>query len=351
MRQNPAGSIGMGRWLGIPARLHVSFLLLALFFIFAATRDAWAVTPRDMLLAIGVWFASVVLHEAGHCIAVARLGGTNETLIFTPIGGLSQFRDVHEPSRNLLAALGGPLVSLAAAIATAALLLSLKQPILPLLNPLNTDVIESGNLKPFIAALRMGLWINWMLLVFNMLPAAPLDGGWILQSLFSPALGVHKANTAVRRLSFVVASGLWIAAWLAGDYSTSEFAPSWLLLSALGLIVWCYADTPPVEEEPQIELDDFFGYDFSLGYASQEQAVEQPAPADPGVWRRWLQRRQADREFRRIRLEQEEEQQVDAILAQLHKHGIEALSPAERSLLNRVSARYRSRGKRPDRAF
>jgi Zn-dependent protease len=353
MRHNQAGSINMGRWLGIPVRLHVSFLLLALFMIFVATRGGWPDTALDIFLILTVWFACVVLHEAGHCIAVARLGGTNELLVFSPIGGISHFRDLHEPSRNLLAALGGPLASLAGALATGALLFSLEQPILPLLNPLNANALNSHDLEPenfrlTVVTLRTGLWVNWMLLMVNMLPAAPLDGGWMLHSLFSPALGVRKANTAVRRLSFAAAIGLWIVAWLVGGYTTLEAAPPWLLLTALGLIVWCYAALPPVEEELHPELDDLFGYDFSQGYTSLEHTGlehtgEQSAPPRPGFFRQWTERRRTDRESRRIRLEQEEERQVDSILARLHEHGLASLSPSERSLLNRVSARYRSR--------
>jgi hypothetical protein len=56
-----------------------------------------------------------------------------------------------------------------------------------------------------------------------------------------------------------------------------------------------------------------------------------------------VQQRREARRFQKLQLEQEEERQVDAILIRLNEVGLTGLSPKERALLERVSARYRSR--------
>jgi hypothetical protein len=88
--------------------------------------------------------------------------------------------------------------------------------------------------------------------------------------------------------------------------------------------------------------DGSFGYDFSQGYTSLERQF-QPPQREPGFIRRWLEQRREQRAMRRQLIEQEEERRVDEVLARLHLHGRDGLSPEDRSLLDRVSARYRNR--------
>jgi hypothetical protein len=94
--------------------------------------------------------------------------------------------------------------------------------------------------------------------------------------------------------------------------------------------------------------DSFMGYDFSQGYTSLERSSGKSVEkeARPSSWQRWKERRQARKEqFERERQEQDEAQ-LDALLAKVHEHGIESLSPAEKRLLQRVSTEYRERSKR-----
>ena len=118
--------------------------------------------------------------------------------------------------------------------------------------------------------------------------------------------------------------------------------PAWLPLLAIAAYVSCFAMAAPEPYEDQDD-EDVFGYDFSQGYTSLEGRVDSPPQRKPGVIQVWLARRRAEREERRVQIEQEEERQVDGILERLHDYGIDALSPQERAVLNRVAARYRAR--------
>jgi Zn-dependent protease len=344
MRNPAVGSFGLGRWLGIPVRLHVAFVLLAAFVLYGTKQHElfhghWL---HGAILLV-VWFACVLLHEAGHCIAVARLGGTNDLLVFSPVGGISEYNYLHEPQPQLLVALAGPFANLAGGLAAGCLLAGLGQSSFSsVANPFApVELFEGGQL--LFGTLRVALWVNWILVLVNLFPAVPLDGGWALHALVWPALGPRKAKIVVRRLSFAVAVALFaVAAWLMFDPVLTP-VPTWLPMVALGLLIACYALAPVDSGEALGEDDELLGYDFSQGYTSLEHA--EPPPARPGFIRRWLEHRRHEREVRRIRIEYEEERQVDSILARLHEHGIETLSAEERSLLDRVSARYRARSR------
>jgi hypothetical protein len=92
--------------------------------------------------------------------------------------------------------------------------------------------------------------------------------------------------------------------------------------------------------------DDPLGYDFSQGYTSLEREREAEGRSELGPVARWLEERREARHQRQRQLEDEEERRMDDILVRLHSLGIDGLSPEDRQILDRVSARYRNRQKR-----
>ena len=90
-------------------------------------------------------------------------------------------------------------------------------------------------------------------------------------------------------------------------------------------------------------MDQPFGYDFSQGYTSLERTTREDSEESSSAITRWMEQRREARQRRQQEIEAEDERQVDSILARLHDVGIEGLSPDERALLQRVSARYRGR--------
>jgi hypothetical protein len=126
---------------------------------------------------------------------------------------------------------------------------------------------------------------------------------------------------------------------------TNLVVPVWFSLVLLALMLYFSARQ---EEERLIDanLDDSsFGYDFSQGYTSLERS-NRPPTESAGPFRRWLEERRQARLQHQRDLEEEEERQVDEILGRLHEFGMESLSGEERSLLQRVSQRYRHRQER-----
>jgi hypothetical protein len=114
-------------------------------------------------------------------------------------------------------------------------------------------------------------------------------------------------------------------------------------LAILGVVVFFAgrSEAGGAVDEPADELA--LGYDFSQGYTSLDRDPDEDAPPRAGPVRQWLERRRQGQQRRQRQQAREDELRVDAVLARLHERGMSGLSPEDRALLLRVSARYRGR--------
>jgi Zn-dependent protease len=331
MRDLLSWNLNLGRWAGVQIRLHILFLLLAVFVLHAAAgRELWPLWYAGAMLAI--LLSSVMLHEAAHCLLDRRLGGRGDLVLLWPLGGLAHSSNPDGRSELLVAA-AGPLGSLALCAATAPAVWMQGVAGWDLLNPLAIPVDPSR-----LGCLKLFLWVNWLLAVVNLLPAFPLDGGRIVRAGLGIALGAKAATVLTVRVAQVTAVGLWVGAWFAYEGQAPQASA---VLILLGVMVFFGSRAEPRPPEPERD-EGLFGYDFSQGYTSLERTVEPPRPAANPV-RRWLAERREARLVRQRQIEVEEEQRVDDILARLHICGLQGLSAEDRALLDRVSARYRNR--------
>lgn len=180
------GSFPLFKFKGIQVSLHWSWLLVALFQI-ERQRDtydhiAWAVAQYVSL------FVIVLLHEFGHSFATRQVGGTSENILLWPFGGIAYVQAPPRPGAHLWSIAAGPLVNLALI------------PILWLGFRYGLPAEGSDDLYTFAYYIQV---INIFLLVFNVLPIYPMDGGQILQALLWFKLGYAKA--------LLIASGVGLA--------------------------------------------------------------------------------------------------------------------------------------------
>jgi hypothetical protein len=140
-----------------------------------------------------------------------------------------------------------------------------------------------------------------------------------------------------------VAVGLCILAWLVHDPSSSAVVPAWLPLGLLAILLFFSAKQEAAKLEDQELDEELFAYDFSQGYTSLEPTPDAPHAGGLRRLRRWFKERGEHRQRQQRMLEQDDDRRVDEILARLHECGLTGLTPHERALLERVSARYRSR--------
>jgi hypothetical protein len=174
-------------------------------------------------------------------------------------------------------------------------------------------------------------WLSWLLMLLNLLPAYPLDGGQIMQGLVWAKSG-HRQGVVVAGYSGFVVSLLVLVASISANESLLMGLALFMMFSAYTRLQTLDAD------------DGGFGYDFSAGYTSLERD-EPPTPRakKQSFVKRWLHARNARRLQREVEERQREEERFDQLLEKVHKSGKASLTDEERRFMERVSARYRNR--------
>jgi Zn-dependent protease len=147
-------------------------------------------------------FVIVLLHEFGHALACRQVGGTANRIMLWPLGGVAYVNPPQRPGATLWSIAAGPLVNVALLpILFAALVIS-------------HSLGWRQSMPDVYMLVRSLLIINVSLLVFNMLPIYPLDGGQILRSLLWFVLGRARSLMVATILGFVgVAGFIALAAW------------------------------------------------------------------------------------------------------------------------------------------
>lgn len=350
MRDQAIWSVSLGRWGGVQVRLHMFFLLFAAFtlylsWLYGQTADAPGILGCSLACLV-ILLLSVLVHELSHVVAAYRLGVTTDEIVLGPLGGLGHTPLSLEPPSEWLAVAAGPLANLGICF-LAALCLALQGDanLVGLMNPLSpTNVLEG---LPLAVGLKLTFWINWLLVLLNLIPAYPFDGGRALRAallVIRPRLEPQRAVMIVAAVAKLIALGLLIVAWLVRSDSLDYVVQSWFALVLLAVFVFFSARKAESMAAAMGQEEAFLGYDFSEGYTSLERSGPKTfTKPHIGPLVRWWQRRRELREQKQRELEAFEDCRVDEILSQVHQTGLDSLSPEDRSLLRRVSARYRSR--------
>ncbi len=174
-------SIPLGKFFGIPTTIHWTFWILIIWIVYRGLAEG---SDRVEILwyvfFVFVIFACVVLHELGHALAARRYQISTRSITILPIGGVASLESMpEEPGKELVVAIAGPLVNVAIAIVVWLFLFATGQWESALENIEEMTTIHAGN---FLFAL---LSVNILLVVFNMIPAFPMDGGRVLRALLS----------------------------------------------------------------------------------------------------------------------------------------------------------------------
>jgi Zn-dependent protease len=199
------GSIRLFQFKGIDVFLHWSWFLVAAFEINGRTRSYSSLTWN--VLEYLALFLIVTLHEFGHSLACRQVGGQANQIVLWPLGGVAYVNPPPRPGATLWSIAAGPLVNVALL------------PILLGLNQLSESAGWAQTMPNLYALLGMVWFINKWLLIFNMLPIYPLDGGQILRSLLWFVLGRARSLMVATVLGFLGVAGfigraIWIhSAW------------------------------------------------------------------------------------------------------------------------------------------
>lgn len=200
-------SLRLGTVLGVEIRLHWTFLALVMLVVLGGGSSGLPAVASGLLWIVAV-FGSVLLHELAHSVWARRRNVGVDGILLTPLGGLSQLRELpRRPKDELTIALVGPLASVALALVAFGAGLASGSRLWP-------PTLFAG---PWITRIA---WLNVLLGGFNLLPALPMDGGRVLRAALAGRLGRKEATKIAARVARVLAAamiavGLLYDVWLA----------------------------------------------------------------------------------------------------------------------------------------
>ena len=189
----------IGRIAGIELRVHATFLLLLAWLALVDFRRTGSPTGAfiGVIFTLAL-FGSVVLHELGHALAARRVGVRTRDITLLPIGGVARLENIPEqPKQELGVALAGPAVTLLIALVLGLALRIAGQPL-----TIRADAVRPLGVSAFVAQL---MWLNVTLLVFNLLPAFPMDGGRVLRAVLALRMSYVRATEIAARTGRVFA--------------------------------------------------------------------------------------------------------------------------------------------------
>lgn len=219
---------------GIDVKVHATFVLIVLLAASHWSGHGWPGLLFGALLIV-LLFACVTLHEFGHALAARHYGIPVRDIVLLPIGGVAFLgRQPRQPIQELLIAAAGPVVNLAIAAAIVPALALMNAPVV--FTPALTS--PDGATISATTALQWLLGANLGLVVFNLVPAFPMDGGRMLRGMLGLWVDWPRATrwAAATGQTLAVVMGAWGV--LRGD----------LMLAFIAVMVFMTAGAAAAEE-------------------------------------------------------------------------------------------------------
>lgn len=297
-------SFPLFRWRGVPIRGHITLLLVAVFdfLLLLHWGVAWWLAP----LLISLLFGSILLHEGGHALATRAVGGRCHEIMLWALGGFARCDMPMRAGAHLLVAIMGPVVNLglwALAVSTLALV---------------PDIDRNVVLGPALTYLA---FLNLRLLLINLIPCHPLDGGHTVTALLWGFVGIHRA------VRWTVPIG-YVASVLVFVFAVSQ-AQIFFALFAVWLFFMTYLEHTKLRQGADVVFD----LDLAYAYGGK-----------PGGWlAAFRRRRDLAAAERREREDAAEVDILDHLLDKVSREGLPSLTADERKQLERISKRQRER--------
>ncbi len=334
-------SFKVGRLFEIDIRVHIAFVLCAVILVWmeiprADSGVSWSL-GSVLLKVLGMYgslFMIVLLHEFGHCYGARRTGGEAHEILMWPLGGLAMVVPLHRARAHLITAIAGPMVNVLICLVIAAVLVLWVGGLgaVPW-NPLHpfTPVSQTVPLGGGQGWLVTTFGLSYFILLINLAPVFPFDGGRIVQAGLWRKLGFER--------SMEIATGTGMIGAIVIGVIAMFIEGSFILL---GIAVFGYATCWQQrrvlrEMGPEAFGDEgggmFDGY--RIGSGDDEPSRE------PGFFER-RRRQKAERKAENDRQELERHRHaVEEVLRKVSATGIDSLTPPERKTLEEETRRQR----------
>ena len=199
-------SWNIGTYRGIRVTVHWTLIALLALVGLSDLQAGAGVAALSGVALLAAVFLCVLLHEFGHALAARRYGIGTRSITLLPFGGIALLeRNPSTPQQELVVALAGPAVNVVLAALFGLVLL----------------IVPSA----FVLSL---FWINVSLVLFNLLPAFPMDGGRVLRALLALRMDAARATRIAVGAGKVMAAGFVAAAVLLG----------YPILFLIAVVVW-----------------------------------------------------------------------------------------------------------------
>jgi len=323
------GSVPMFTAFGIRVRAHAS-LIIAMVLVLVFGVGGFGNTFVGRLEALSALFLIVLLHEFGHCFTARWVGGSAEDILMTPLGGLAFARPPRRPLPTFLTVAGGPAVNVLICLLTGAYLLALGY-WLPINIFLWSTNVGGGHaiIKVNVPTDAINFFVllifstSWILLVFNVLPIYPLDGGQMLQAILWPRVGYYRS------LKYAAITGM-IGAGVVAVYGI--FVGSLMLVV---IMFMCFLNCWNLNQQLKFAGAEEFDNPDAVDYSASIYAKD---PKPRRSRKNWFAARAAS-----VEEERAEQDRIDTILAKVSAQGMNSLTWMEKRALRQATERQRRR--------
>ena len=354
MKEDQSWSLGIGRWGNVTLRVHMLFLL-AVIVVFGAEWNVGATNQNffsgTAAVTVMALLAAVLIHQTALAFGISCVGAEVQEIEIMPWGG-SCVSDLDDS--NPLA----PFAHAAGLFANGMLFLMgfvllYQTDQFTTVNPFQPQRFDMNNSQ--VSALRIFSWVNFQIMLVNLVACHPFDGAKIVRSIianFQLPLTKYRTETAIMLIGHafaftLIGTGIVL---MTRNYEPGIRAtgPAWVVLLVAGVTLFFSARYSMIvetseNEEPWIDHDH---KEFAMMFDTMSTAeITHDDDRESFAYSQWLSEKQEERRRFNIDREFEEDSWADRVLEKLHANGgdLECLTDPERGVLNRFSERVRRR--------
>jgi len=333
-------SFRVGRLFNIDLRVHIAFVICAVIMVWMEIPKKDSGIPWSLgevlVRSLGTYallFGIVLLHEFGHCFGARYTGGEADEILMWPLGGLANVNPPHTAKAHMITTVAGPMVNvIICALCSAVLAVwfgSLGAVPWNPLHPFTPISLTTFPSEGQIWLLRL-YGLSYFLLLVNLLPVFPFDGGRIVQAWLWPKKGYRRSMEIATGTGMVGAILIGLFGLFCED--------SWLLLMiAVFGYMTCYQTRRMLREHGDLAGAGLGGFSDGFDFRGDRDDEERK----PGFFERRRIRRAALKAEWERKKQRAHQQAVEKVLRKVSETGLASLTPREKRILEEETRRQR----------